>query len=140
MRVTLPDDLADVYQAYATQQGISLDALLTTQLRRFKALIPGHRAVVIDAKALRDLEGVLGGTPILDGEDLVKRARAHASIRLNGVDLRFTPSQKREIVHRAERQGKTPEHLAEEIVAYVRDQAFWQSGGGEAAAPTRKAG
>lgn len=131
MRVTIRDATADVYQGYADQQGRGLDAVVEAQLARFAGHAPGTKAIVVNAE---DAHRILGGTPVLNGTDLLARVSQLASLSFHGIRLDFSPAQLAELQHRAERQGKTVEVLAADIVKSINREFFWASGGGEASA------
>lgn len=134
MRVTIPDETVAKYEPMAEKVGLSLEEVLHRQLDRFAKLEVGKRAILLQANQLQSVEGALGGLPIKDAEDLLARLRQHASIRFAGIDLDLTPAQKLELVHRAERQGKTVEQLLQEHVAWLNSQVFYTMGGGVAKA------
>lgn len=140
MRVTIPDDLADTYAAYATAQGVDLDNVITRQLERFRHLEPGKTAIVIRADALTDLQNLLGGTPIRNGQDLIDRVRRHGQLTFESYNLELSHGQKAELEYRSVRAGKSVKQLVEEIWRDLQGNFFWNSGGGEAKAPARKAG
>lgn len=130
MRITIKDATADVYQRYADHQGRGLDAVVEAQLARFAAQEPGTKAIVVNAA---DAQAILGGTPILSGADLLQRLTQLASLSFHAIRLDFSPAQLAELQHRAERQGKSVEVLAQDIVRGLLRDFFWASGGGEAA-------
>lgn len=122
MRITIPDPLADVYQAIADRQGRSLDAVVEAQLARFQHCPPGERTVAIKLEAA---EAILGGLPLRDGPDLLKRMQALTGVTFHGVRLDFTPGQLSELARRAEREGKSVEALAQGIIEQLNRQFFW---------------
>lgn len=130
MRVTITDKTAERYQAYADEQGRALDAVLEAQLVRFVALPPGKKVIVV---AAAEAQAIVGGTPILNGTDLLARVSQLASLSFHHIRLDFSPAQLAELEHRARRQGKSVETLAEEITKAILRDFFWASGGGEAA-------
>jgi hypothetical protein len=144
MRVTIPDDIVDPYQAYANRQGRPVDDVVAAQLKRFKALEPGKKAIVLQADALTAVEASIGGLPLKDGADLLTRVEALAGLSFAHIKIDLSPAQKAELQHRAERQGRTVESLVREMVATITADLFWTTGGGPAAetsqAPRRKAG
>lgn len=131
MRITIPDDLADVYVAYATRQNRSLDTVIEAQLSKFKALEPGKRTLTIGGEVTQRLETALGGLPIRTPNDLVTRVEDLAAISFQHIRLDFSPAHLAELAHRAERQGKSVETLVIETVDRMAHEFFWQSGGGE---------
>lgn len=135
MRITIKDSTADVYQRYADKQGRGIDAVVEAQLARFSGQEPGTKAIVVSAE---DAQRILGGTPVLNGTDLLARVSQLASLTFHGIRLDFSPAQLSELQHRAERQGKTVEALAADIVKAINREFFWASGGGEAADPAKQ--
>lgn len=122
MRVTIPDTLADVYQAIATRQGRPMDEVITAQLTRFAHCPPGERACAVN---LVEVEKLIGNLPIRDGHDLLKRIGDLAAIHFHGIRLDFTPGQLEELQRRAAREEKSVEALAQEIVEQLNRQFFW---------------
>lgn len=128
MRVTIPDQLADVYQAVATKQGLSLDDVVSRQLRRFQTLIASPRVVVLGPDHLDALELKLHGGQIPSPEDLIAKVSRLAGVSFCGIDLQLTPAQVEELAHRAERQGKSVEALVQEIWEQLAQQFFHSAG------------
>lgn len=139
MRVTIPDDLADKYAAYAHTQGRSVEAVLCAQLDRFAKLEPGKKAILIQADVLKALETRLGGYALKDGADLLARIEKLADVKFEGVSLGLSTQQLAELQHRAERTGKPVATLVHDVWLYLAQNLFWHSGGGEAKAPAAKA-
>jgi hypothetical protein len=132
MRVTLPDDVVDPYVAMATAQGRSVDEVITAQLRRFKELPPGKKAIVLRADALQHLEAPLGGTPLATDTDLVRRVNQLANVSFEGLNIGLSISQKEELAHRARRQGKAVQQLVSEIWAFLAQNFFHHAAASEA--------
>lgn len=148
MRITIPDQVLDAYQAYADREGRTLDQVLTQQLGRFRHLPPAERAVVLGGPVIERLETHLG-TQISNGEELADKVERLAGITFHGIHLDFSPNQLEELQHRSERSGRSVEDMAKEMVQQLSHEWFWRAGAGEAAvsvpppAPTarqRKAG
>ena len=142
MRITLPDDLADLYLAYATKQGRPLDDVIAAQLKKFKSLEPGKASLTIGGEATSKLEAATGGLPLRNAEDLVARVERLAAISFQHIRLDFSLSHLEELAYRAERQGKSVETLIIETAERIREELFWGSGAGEAVlvrAPEAKA-
>jgi hypothetical protein len=135
MRVTIPDDVADTYAAYAQPTGQALDTVVTQQLKRFARLAPSKRAIVLGAAAIETLEARLGGLPLQDDQDLVARVARLAGVAFMGLDLRLSPGQLDELVTRAERQGKSVDQVILDIWAVLVNEFFYAGGGGEAVVP-----
>lgn len=115
MRVTLSDPLAEQYLLLATQQNRSLDEVVEIQLRRFETIPPGSTVVVLGPKHLDYLAEKLHGGDVRSAEDLITKVDRLAGVKFSGIDLRMTPAQLEELVHRAARQGKPVEALVQEI-------------------------
>lgn len=130
MRITIPDDVADAYIAYAEATGLSVDALVSVQLGRFRHLPPSQRAVVLGPAELDALEAQLGGGQIQTGLDLMKKIARLAAITFHNVRLDFTPNQLEELKYRADRQGKPVAELAKDIIRQLTEQFFWATPGG----------
>jgi len=136
MRVTIPDELADLYQRFADAHGVPLDAVLADQLKRLAPFEPGKRLVALTPAQVESLEPRLGGGSLKDGADLVAKVLNLAGIRFHRKDFDFSPQQLEELAHRAERQGKSIEALCLEIFNAMQDQFFWTTGGGAATGTT----
>lgn len=135
MRITIPDEVAELYQSYAKTQGRSVEDVCTAQLTRFAKHEPGKRALILGAAAITTLEQTFGGLPLRTFEDIVARVKQLAAIEFHRVQLDFSPSQLAELQHRAARQGRTVDYLANEIIQAICRDFFWQSGGGAAKEP-----
>jgi len=140
MRITLPDSLYDAYAAHlGTDTPPSAEAVerdIIQQLTRFRTLHPRRRALVLDVEAV---EKLLGGMPIADSADLLRRLQQLAAIEFHRVKLDFSASQLAELKWRADRQGKSVEVLAAEILAHVTREFFYRlPDAPAAAAPTKE--
>lgn len=129
MRILLKDSVVAPYEEMAAQQGRSVDQVIESQLNRFKMLPPGQKAIVVN---VADAERILGGTPVLNGTDLLSRVARLASLSFHAIKLDFSPAQLAELQHRAERQGKSVEQLAQEIVTTITRDFFWVASGAAA--------
>ncbi len=132
MRVTLPDAVTDLYQAYADKQGKPLDVILADRLKRTASVAPGTRVVFVSGAALEAIETRVGGGQITTAEELRTRIDRLASISFMGRDLQLSPNQLEELAKRAERQGKSIDDLILDIWRTLRDDFFYSQGGGEA--------
>lgn len=134
MRITIPDEVAALYEPYAAAQGRSLDEVLTAQLTRFAKLEPGKRAIILGPKHIEALETMTGRLPLRDAADLQKRVDDLAAVTFSHIRLDFSASQLAEIAHRAERQGRPAAQIVREMIDATQRDMFWNSGGGEATA------
>jgi len=123
MKISIPDALADTYQAYADQQGRSLDLVVTAQLEKFQRVVPGKAVVIVTPSDQAILEKRLGG-PVTSGGDIVARVDRLASISFAGIHLDFTPGQKVELASRAARLGIAVPELVKRIVSQLESQFF----------------
>lgn len=129
MRVLIPDDVTALYEAFADAQGKPVEEVVTAQLRRFAKLEPGKRAIVIPAQLSEPIAAALGGLPLRDAEDLLHRVTAHAALTFEGIDLKLTIGQKRELEHRAAKQGKPVAALVQEIAEVLMRDLFYSVSG-----------
>src|SRR5690242_19509027 len=106
MRITIPDALADQYDAMATTQGRTLDQVITAQLERFAAYAPGTRVILVDDATCRVLEQRLGGGSISTTQDLTHKLQQLAGVKFRNQQFDFNPAQLAELEHRATRQGR----------------------------------
>ena len=124
MLIKLDDDLVARYDAIAAECKQPLAQVLERQLARFADYPPTQRAIILGRDHLQQVEKLLGGGQIQSPAALEARVRSYASVSLGKVVLDFTPAQKAEIAHRAEKRGMTPAAVAQELVHLVLDQAF----------------
>lgn len=133
MLVQIPDHVCLPYQAMADKSGRTLNGVITAQLERFQALHPGKRAIVVDVEKV---EKLLGGLPIVGGEDLLHRITQLAALSFGHIKLDLNPAQLAELEHRANRQGKPVDQLVKEMAEVILRDLFWANGGGPAKDPS----
>jgi hypothetical protein len=123
MRVSLPDDLVDLYSQYADAHALPVESVIADQLV--------HAAPTLGRPhlTLEQLAKKLGAVTFTSVADLVIRVSQLAGIRFHRVDLDFTPSQLVELETRAARQGLPVERLIREILRTFNDQFFWKATG-----------
>ena len=122
----LDDDLLAQYDAYAQDSHLPVATVVERQLARFVDHPPGAgRVVVLAGLALERLETLLGGGQLTSAGALVARVDSYAKITIGRITLDFTPAQKEEIAHRAQKQGKTPDAVVQDLVAQITDSLFW---------------
>jgi hypothetical protein len=125
MLVQIDDQLCAKYQAHAATAHIPLPKLLERQLARFADTPITQRVLALTGEDLQTLDTLLGVGSSVDARSLVRAVRAFAGITIGGVTVDFSPAQLAEIQHRAEKQGKTPEAVVQDIVAQMTDMFFW---------------
>lgn len=125
MQISLPDDLYAEYDAAAKRARLSTPSLIARTLARMAATPITQRQLVLTGLVLEQVERTLGGGSLLSPEDLLTRTRALASISIGDIRLNFSPGQLAEIAHRAEKQGKSPQVIVEEIVKQMEENFFW---------------
>jgi len=123
MRLTIPDDLVEVFQPQASAKE-PVEKLLLQQLTKFSHVPVRDRVLIIDGAARDDLEQLLHGPSLTTAADLVNRVRALIDVKIEGVNVALTLAQLEQLVGRAEKLGKTPEALIEETVAQMATQFF----------------
>ena len=124
MKIQIDDDLAAKYQRWADDSKQPLQQVVERQLARFVDFPSTVRVIPLARDPLQQIEGLLGGGQIQSAEQLVARVRQHAVVTLGKVDLEFSPAQKAEITHRAQKRGVSPDVVIQELVAIILDQAF----------------
>ncbi len=129
MNVKIPDDLALDLEAIAQTHKLSLDAYVTKQLTRFGRVPVTQRIVLLTGEDLQAIETQLAGGFLSGGADLRARIARWAGITIGGIRLNFSEAQLAEIQHRAERQGKPPAVLVQEIVQQMEQNFFWEPAG-----------
>lgn len=120
----LDDDLLAKYEAMAEEFHQPLQQIVERQLARFADYPPTVRVVSLTRDHLQQVEKLLGGGQIQSAQHLLDRVAGYAQVTLGGVVLDLSQSQKAELVHRAAKQGRTPESVTEELVRVVLDQLF----------------
>lgn len=124
MRVTVDDTLAESLQQAVPNKPI--DTLVDFQLRRFASVAPTERILVLRQADRQAIESILGGT-IETAEQLLEAIQRHAQITLGGVQIDFTPAQRREIERRARKNQRSPEEelrsIAQETTKLMLDEA-----------------
>jgi hypothetical protein len=122
--VKLDDDLLARYDQMATEFKQPLPQILERQLARFQDFPPTVRVVPLARDPLQQVEKLLGGGQIQSGQVLVDRVKSYSQAKLGSVEIDFSPAQKAELVHRAQKRGVTPEVVVKELVAIILDSAF----------------
>ena len=128
--VRISDEVDDAYSKMAAQlserttETVPVEALLSEQLERFAACDPASRFIVIPAEERRSLEKHFGGVMLNDAADIVTRVERLASLKIGGIDVKFSDTQWREIGNRARRNGRTPQEYVEMIVKEM-SWRFW---------------
>ncbi len=112
MRITIPDSLAEQYQALDPQR--PLDEILTTQLVRFSAIAPGERFLLLRGVHREQLEALLGRT-VMTAPDLLAAMREKRLITVGGVDVPFTDAQLRAAASLAAKNRITTEAQIQKI-------------------------
>lgn len=127
--ISLDDKLVARYQALATAAGSTapIDQILARQLDRFATLPPAQRVVVVTKDQLAQVEHLLGGGQITTAAQLLERIEGYAAITIGQVALDFSPAQKAEIAHRAQKRGVSPKEIVQELVEQITGQLFWDT-------------
>lgn len=126
MLVVIDDALYQQYLAAAKDNGHLATAQINARLRRFLELGPTERALVLTGDQLQQIELTLGGGSLKDAGDLLKRIEDWAGITIGHIRLTFSPAQLQEIGLRAQKQGKSPKELVEDIVRQMESSFFWE--------------
>jgi len=127
MLVKIDDDVVLPYSEWAQANKQPFDAVLARQLARYSGIPLTARVLVLSGAALEAVEKLLGGGQLTTPDAAVKRVREYAQITLGKVDLDLSPAEKSEIVHRAQKQGKTPGQVVKELAAQLRDGLFYDT-------------
>lgn len=131
LRLQVDDQTLTALQARADASRVDLEMTATRLLASSAALFPlGGRVVVLSGDPLDNLEGLLGGGSVLNGEDLQKKVERLAGISFGHVRLPFSPGQLEEIATRAERNSLTPEQMIERTARKMYELFFTHLGQG----------
>lgn len=124
MLIQLDDVIALKYQQAADRAKVPLGKLLERQLARFASVPVGQRVLVLTGDPLEQMDRLLGLGSTKDPAALLGAVQAWAGITIGDIRLEFSPSQLAEIQHRADKQGKSPEAIVQDIVSQL-EQAFF---------------
>lgn len=127
MLVQIPDALYLKLKkaADAADRATTPEQLIARQLQRFGDFPVTVRTVLVAGDDLEALETTLGGGQVKDGADLLKKVHQWAGITIGNIRVDFSPAQLDEIAHRAEKQGKDPQTIVDDIVRQIAEQFFW---------------
>jgi hypothetical protein len=85
VEVALPKDLYEVYQQVASAQGLSLEDVLLSRLRRCKSH-NSLRGVYLSDAERQKIEGWLKSRPIESGQQLVAQLESIFTVRVEGFE------------------------------------------------------
>ena len=126
MLVKLDDDLMARYDQAAQLLKQPLAQVVERQLSRFADFPPTTRTIVLAGRDLEEIEKRLGRGQIQSPKQLVERVTDYAKITLGKIELELSASEKQELVYRAQKQGKPPEAIVQELVEQLKTDLFWQ--------------
>ncbi len=124
MQLSIPDELYSDYQSRAKGERKSTIELILAQLRRHLDTPITQRHITLTGAVLEAVETLVGGGSLTSPEDLVEKIQRLARISLGDIRLKFSPVQLEEIATRAQKQGKTPEQVCQDIVDQMAGQFF----------------
>lgn len=128
----MPDEIYEGYARYTTQTAARLNGsspaspedLMTSQLARFQGVPPMDRCLVISSTVRDELEKILSGGSLRDDQDLLRKVLKLSDVRIEGVNLHFTPAQLHQIKNYATRNSITPEETLRRIVRQMEHMFF----------------
>lgn len=131
------DDLVATYREEAVERNTTIGEVMRERLTRAVGLDPRDRGVIITGgQTLHQIEFHLGGGDLKDAEDLLRKVRKLASVRMKAPNIgdsgeafgdryfALSPVQLQELVFRAEKTGRSIEELFEEIWRRVSEDFF----------------
>lgn len=125
MKITVQlDDAVGEHYESRLRPNQTLEQVLAVQLTRFQEVDPRDRVLILSPDDRRRLEELTTRLPLLSVTDLIKRVGDLAELSLGQIRFRFTPTQYRELKHRAERWRMTPKDYAEKVVKLIEGQFF----------------
>ena len=124
MLIQLDDAIALKYQQAADRARVPLAKLLERQLVRFAEIPLGARALTLAGDDLEQVDALLGLGSTQSPAALLAALRAYAGISIGGIRLEFSPAQLAEIAYRADKQGKSPQAVVEDIVQQMSWRFF----------------
>lgn len=123
MRITIPDQLAQSYEAEATRLSRPLEDVITRQLETFKAVPVDSRAIVLHGATREALEIALG-TSIASPQALVTAVQNLAEVSIGGEKLTFTRAQHEEIRRRAASRGVSVREELQRSLQQIQSLVF----------------
>ena len=117
--IQIDDDTYALYARYtSTARPTPIDAI-EHQLKRFAAMNPKERWVLISPESRQAIEHALGGLSVPNAAMLIKRILAHASVHLGTHHINLTANQMKEIEQRAARNNRDPKLEVERIMGDI---------------------
>ena len=126
-RVTLqlPDDLYDLYASRAKARSRHIDRLIVDELKAIQHFdVSSDRVVVIDPETRQRIETLLGEGHVMGAEDLANKLERLLDIKVGGISLSFTPSQRHELKELAARNGFKVQDLIRATVKSMEELFF----------------
>lgn len=126
-RITLqlPDKIYDAYVSRADHRNNRrVDRLMADELKAIFPLdVANDRAVIIDPIIRQRIESLLG-RHVMGPIDLAEQLDNLFAIKVGGISIDFTPSQRHELKELADRNGFTVEDLVKSTVKSMEDLFF----------------
>jgi len=113
MRITIPDELADLLQALAPKKQV--EDIAITQLKRFLSISPREHILVIRDAERKKLEDVFQVPELKNAQDILDAVQKQHRMTFAGVDIDYSPAQLREIERRARKNRRPMEDEIKDI-------------------------
>jgi hypothetical protein len=132
MKVSIPDDLVDTLEAVnPTLKIVSPTGTASTAFLNFlrrMVNVPVNAPVLIVHGADYDrLHELLGVGALRDTPAFTAAVERLYAVKIEGVDIPFTPGEREELQRRSERSGKPVAELIAEVVRGMHEQFFSQA-------------
>lgn len=115
--LTLPDNIAEIYQSYAQALRRPLPDILAAQLSLFVTANPKERSLLVGPESRRELEILFAGVPISSVQMLLEKVRGLASVSFGPIRVDMSSAQMKELEKRAKRNNRS---VVQEVHAIYR--------------------
>jgi hypothetical protein len=107
IKLTLPDELFEVYAEEGVARKMSLEPLLLERLEKGIPLDPRERPMILSGRTREQIEQFLGGGHLKGEVDLLQKVKRLANIRFGEHELRLTAGQMEEMTWMANKQSRS---------------------------------
>ena len=128
VNLKVPDPVWESYAAFCARgksgNPIKPEALMISQLERFRGVSPSDRVIVVGSRERAALEKILSSGHLQDGVDLKRKVEQLATLEIGGVKVDFSPAEWGQLKRYADKNGKSLQQVVETTVRQMRDQFF----------------
>lgn len=120
--LVVPDEIFTDYGSH----GMSPNKAMQKQLERFREFPPDERLVILSRGARQRIEGLIG-LPIEDTDKFATWVEKLASLRVGGVDIKLSETQRKRLVGEADhwnKPGETHQDYIDKRIRAIIEQAI----------------